>query len=288
MKFTIQILITRQSEVAFLKDTISSVSHLGDVIVGTTGDWCDGYRFKDGNRAKIRNILADSNETDWQLYLNAGETLSGEIETDDKDGYYANVISGNIFTKEIRIWNKNKLRFVNPIHEKIIYKDASILKDMFIVNNNFIYNSDIEMIKRWKRDDLRSEEPLYYEAFYYLKIGKYDNFIRLANNYLFCNNKNKMSVVMIKFYLSNVYCYIKKDITSSLQHILEILAIKPLMSEFWCLLGDIHILINENKKAKQFYENAIILGSRRLADDLFPMDISKYGEYPEMRLKELD
>jgi hypothetical protein len=54
------------------------------------------------------------------------------------------------------------------------------------------------------------------------------------------------------------------------------------MAEFWCLLGDIHYsLLKEYDKAYSFYDNAIFLGKKRLKSDLWPMEISKYSDYPE-------
>ncbi len=63
------------------------------------------------------------------------------------------------------------------------------------------------------------------------------------------------------------------------------LAKKPTMAEFWCLLGDVYYDAKDYDKAKEFYENAVILGSRRLKDDGWPMEISKYKEYPQKMIE---
>ena len=36
--------------------------------------------------------------------------------------------------------------------------------------------------------------------------------------------------------------------------------------------------------ANEFYENALILGKKRLGSDRWPMDISKYEKYPKMMI----
>jgi len=53
-----------------------------------------------------------------------------------------------------------------------------------------------------------------------------------------------------------------------------------MMAEFWCLLADVYYAIKDYDRARIFYENGLILGSRRLKDDGWPMEISKYKEYP--------
>ena len=44
-----------------------------------------------------------------------------------------------------------------------------------------------------------------------------------------------------------------------------------------CLLT----LYNKYPIAKELYENAIVLGGRRMSNDVWPMDVSKYEEYPQ-------
>jgi tetratricopeptide (TPR) repeat protein len=78
-----------------------------------------------------------------------------------------------------------------------------------------------------------------------------------------------------------VYCYIKYDYKSALESILPCIAKKPTMAEFWCLLADIYYATKDYEKAKSFYENAIILGGKRLRSDEWPLEVSKYKDYPQ-------
>ena len=57
------------------------------------------------------------------------------------------------------------------------------------------------------------------------------------------------------------------------------------MAEFWCLLGDIFYKIKQYDKAVEFYDNARIIGQRRLMDSDWPMEISKYSSYPEKMIE---
>jgi hypothetical protein len=85
---------------------------------------------------------------------------------------------------------------------------------------------------------------------------------------------------MLKYYLSMVYLKYK-NYRTSLFHLLACIAVRPLMAEFWCLLGDIFYKQDKFIESKMFYDNAVILGSRRILSDEWPMEINKYKEYPE-------
>jgi hypothetical protein len=63
------------------------------------------------------------------------------------------------------------------------------------------------------------------------------------------------------------------------------LSANVLMAEFWCLLGDAFYKLNKYAKAYSLYENAIILGERRLKSDPWPMDIPKYKSYPRKMIQ---
>ena len=87
---------------------------------------------------------------------------------------------------------------------------------------------------------------------------------------------------------NHTYDATKKDFENAVKSLIPCLAEKPTNGEFWCLLGDIYYCLKDYERAKSFYENAKILGSRRLNDDDYPMEISKYKEYPEKLIKSCD
>ena len=53
------------------------------------------------------------------------------------------------------------------------------------------------------------------------------------------------------------------------------------MAEFWCLLGDIYYASGDHDRAYDFYQNGMLLGQRRKKSSDWPMELSKYKEYPE-------
>jgi tetratricopeptide (TPR) repeat protein len=128
-------------------------------------------------------------------------------------------------------------------------------------------------------------EPQYYKSCVYLSQRKYREFIGCANHYLFKGKPGSMPYVMTKYYLGMVHCYVNKDYHQASKNVFECIATKPLMAEFWCLLGDIYHSLDIYDKAYSFYENAMILGSRRLKNDDWPFQIDKYKKHPESMMK---
>lgn len=90
---------------------------------------------------------------------------------------------------------------------------------------------------------------------------------------------------MTRYYFSLIKCYIEKNYQEAIRSLIPCLGEKPMMAEYWCLLGDIYFAIHQYDKAICFYENAIILGSKRLKNDDYPMEISKYKEYPQKMIE---
>ncbi len=91
-----------------------------------------------------------------------------------------------------------------------------------------------------------------------------------------------MPSIMNRYYYALICLQKTTKVKPTLQNLSVCLSVKPLMAEFWCLLGDVYYhRLRKFDFAKEFYENAILLGSRRLKLDKWPMDVSKYKDYPE-------
>jgi hypothetical protein len=94
---------------------------------------------------------------------------------------------------------------------------------------------------------------------------------------------------MTRYYYAFVQLTQKRAVRPTLQNLNICLCLKPLMAEFWCLSGDVYYhILSQFELAKEFYENALILGSKRLNDDIWPMDVSKYKKYPTMMIDSCD
>lgn len=92
---------------------------------------------------------------------------------------------------------------------------------------------------------------------------------------------------MLKYYVAMVEFIVYKNYEKSLEYLSICLNANLLMAEFWCLIGDIYLYLGDKIKAFSFYENALILGNRRLENDEWPIYLNKYDEYPKQKIKEI-
>lgn len=232
------------------------------------------------NNSYYKNQLIDTCTTDWILFLNSGELLEKFTLPEQKDVYRCSLINQNIITKEIRFWHKSKkVKFVNPIYENI--KSNSSSSNIWIKSNIINYNSEI--LKKWKEIEPLNNSILYYEAMEELKNGNYDNFVNKIQCFIFNEKTPSLALLMSKYYFAQVL--LKKKNKQCLTEILECLFTKPVMAEFWCLLGDFFYIKGEWSKAKIYYQNAIIMGQKRNFQDDTPVEVLKYKKYPNQMIE---
>lgn len=245
------------------------------------------------NFSQVRNQLIEKSSTHWQMYIEPYEWLvNGHDEINQicssnmQNSFSFEVAQGTIITKEIRLWHRNLL-FVNPVFETIKDKNSIQISPLIVCDQHKIDTElRLSLIEKWKKDKPTAIEPYYYQALTYLLKGKYNEFIGFANHYLFKESIG-MSSVMLRYYLAMVQGYQLNDVNEACRNLLTCIAQKPLMAEFWCLLGDLHYKIKQYSKAAEFYENAIILGNRRLNSDEWPIDVSKYKEHPNKMIENI-
>jgi tetratricopeptide (TPR) repeat protein len=287
---TTQILI--QNNENCIEETLKSIVDLGPIIIGNRGstdktiDICKKFKCKIykiyENFSESRQYLAEESDTSWQLFLNPGEILVGNPDLNGRTKYLR-IFENNLITKEIRIWNKKEnIKFKNPVFEYIQDTNSTMCKDALIYSNYTIPDFTQEILE-WKKAQPGNPSPYYYEACNFIKNKKFKEFLSSAEKYLFMD-KSGMSVIMMTYYVALVK-FFTGDINESLQKTIQCIGSNCLMSEFWCLLGDIFYKTNKFDKAVHFYENGKILGSQRKVDDLWPVDIPKYGKYPDKMIQ---
>jgi tetratricopeptide (TPR) repeat protein len=292
MKITTCILCKRPDS---LRETLAALPPIGDVLVGYWGDagavlracreaGAAAFRteFPD-DHSRAKNHLLSAVKTPWTFVLEPGEKfLAGAdeiVSATARPGVYAvQLLQGQVLSKEARLWPTGRVTYRNPVFETPA-ADGVVLDTVLASPAAGGWEGKLALVKRWQ--DLRSTsaEAHYYHACVLLGAGRYDDFIREAENYLF-RTKTGMSAVMTKYYLGLTQLYHRGDTGAAVRCALPCIAVKPTMAEFWCLLGDAYYKLREYDSAAVFYENAMILGSRRLRSDLWPMEIPKYGEYP--------
>ena len=241
--------------------------------------------------SKVRNEATKTASNKWNFYIEPWETiLNGheaikEVIGGPPAAYKVTIIQGDVITKQTRLWHKDMgLKFTNPVFERLPETDRELPVYIAVGPSNNS-NFTLELADKWSTRCPLASEPIYYKACAYLGDKNWFTFLNLANLYLYMEKSDVMSIFMTHYYVAMVNCYIVKDYKKSVQSLMVCLAKKPTMAEFWCLLGDVYYDAKDYDKAKEFYENAIILGSRRLKDDGWPMEISKYKEYPQKMIE---
>jgi glycosyltransferase involved in cell wall biosynthesis len=289
------IIITKNHEDT-ISSTIKSVKDFGSILIADIGSkdktvsLCEDLGAKvfnasfNLNFSEVKNNLIAKVNTDWVFWLDPGEVVSSggeyfDIEKPDSM-YRVMVLNDDLLMKQTRLFKKDVTRFAKPVFETLEPDLADQTLPIVITGST---KPDIKMmldsLTYWKDKEPLSPEPHYYIACLQLMCKKYEEFLATADHFLFLKNVVDESTTLIKYYMASLIK--KKNTGRALQLILECLAAYPLMAEFWCMLGDLYLFfIKEYDRAYQFYENAIILGSQRLAEDTMPMEISKYDEYP--------
>lgn len=239
--------------------------------------------------SELKNNMIQQTDSEWILFIEPWEKIIIGQENILKAAcgkpeiYSFNIIQGDILSKEIRLWHRSKnLCYKNPVFETI--EKTSIALDVYVSCKG---SRPVEkrVISQWINKNPLSPDPFYYMACWELTNNNWDSFINYAELFLHQQKKKTMSTYMTEYYLSMIQCYVKKNYQNAMQHIFSCIIKNPTMAEFWCLLGDIHCAVKQYEKAIDFYDNAIILGSRRKINSEWPMEISKYKQYPEKMIE---
>lgn len=275
-------------------NTINSIIDLPhNIIVGTSAPLDINHKkvtvvdLKQSNYNEALNYLQDLAQTDWILYLKDNETMlqsdylySLLLRPDEIYGFQ--ILQDDVILKEPRLWNKkaHKVGFKNPVFEKPNIEPTKII-DVMLYQNKSEDSSAMKKLEAWKKSMPLSIDAAYYKAFAALATKDFVEFKRTIAHYLFNLNKADIPSVMARYYLALVQGVVENNVNEAIKNIVICLAENPLMAEFWCLLGDIFVKTERFEEAIEFYENAQLLGCRRLRSDFWPMHISKYDAYPK-------
>lgn len=234
------------------------------------------------------NQLQEIAQTDWILYLKDNETIvqcdeyMPNLFINNKEVYGVQVLQDDVILKEPRLWNKkmNKVLFKNPVFEKPNIEPTKML-DIILYQQKGDDATALKRLDNWKQKMPLSIDAAYYKAFAALAARNFTEFKRIIAHYLFNLAKSDIPSVMARYYLALVQGVVENNTNEAIKNVIICLVENPLMAEFWCLLGDIFVKAEKFEEAVEFYENGMILGSRRLNSDFWPMHISKYDLYPK-------
>lgn len=275
---------------------INSVKPLGWEIIVTDIGSTDGtietcvslgakvVRMNGQNKSSCRQNILDKYHSvfyiePWEMLIEGHNQLKAQ-----SDSCYITIIHNKTVTKDIRFYNKGK--FKNPVFEFLDIQCDKEIKATIYSNGGMDQKYIQDTIQQWKQEEPLSPQPYYYQACLLLQQAKYDEFLKVAEHYLFLDKSNSIPVIMTRYYYALVCLLYKRSVQITLKNLNLCLCSNPLMAEFWCLTGDVYYhLLNKFDLAEEFYKNAIIMGGRRLKTDRWPMDIVKYKQYPEMMIK---
>lgn len=299
----INVQILTQNNEKTIKKTLESILEIKkNIFIGDYGSTdstlsiCKEYgakifNVKNLNRNEARDFLSKFSNDELNLWMQPWEILiqyDRKLKDSNSELFYVKILNNTIINWDIRIFNKN-YKFINPIFETIDNnKNIDPIDSGFTLASqlNYFSNNELEIIQKWKNEKPLSSSPYYYEACILLSMEKYEDFLNVADHYFFIEKNNSMPLIIMRYYYALVQMYHKNLVKPTLQNLNLCLSMKPLMAEFWCLLGDVYYhLIKNFEISKSFYENAIFLGRKRLKTDRWPMDISKYGNYPKKMIK---
>lgn len=299
MNLTINILVRNNQET--IEETLKSALEISDSILigdaGTTDDTikiCKKYcsniipiNFK-RNFSNAKNQMIEQNKS-WIFFLEPWEKVvsNGKLELKEDFSYKVNIIKNDLIIKETRIWHKQKkIKFKNPVFESVS-DENNMCSEIYLTGENKNKKEKDDILKIWHKEMPVENEPIYFLAFNKIIEKDWHGFLNLAEIYSYKEKKNIVSKTMINYYIAMIKTYIneEKDYKESLKRILMCIKENPLMAEFWCLLGDLFFSYKEYNKSISFYENAILLGKYRLKSDDYPIEVSKYEEYPKKMIK---
>jgi len=251
------------------------------------------HPYSQDNLGEARNEVISKGSYEYQMFMHPWETiLQGydQLKNLNKRAYIIPILDNSLMSKEARIWKVSTgIKFVNPVCEHLNEKTSNYIHCVLSSTNSYDPVNRLQQVRLWKQQNISSADPYYYLALGYLTLGDYPNFLKTSVHYMHVNTTKSISSTMNKYYFALVNTYIAKSFNPATQNITQCLEINPLMAEFWCLAGDIQYhLLKKYDKARHLYDNAKILGSQRKQDDPWPMDISKYQEYPDKMIKSCD
>lgn len=252
-------------------------------VISRPGDASGGL--PDGpDRAAVRNAHLAGLDG-WVLFLEPWEEVEnlGSIDLSAPAAYKVMVFQSGTLTREVRLWHTSLgLKFINPVYETVAC-DAAELSEVVIRSRGDPHLEDnLRRVERWCQSHPVAAEPEYYRACTLAALQRDREALAAAQTFFF-RGGHGVPAGMLHYYCAQCENRLGRP-NDAVRHLLCCVEMAPVMAEFWCSLGDIYGGTGHPGRAKEFYENAIILGSQRMTDDGWPMTIAKYRKYPQAQL----
>lgn len=292
-----------KNDEGYIENSIKSLLPLdGDILIADLGskdnsiNLCERLGAKsikiglNNDFSAAKNKLIQHAKTEWIMFVEPWEVMitpkEEVLSLFEKPGVYrSKIIQDEMITESINLWScDNKIEFHNPVFETI-NSDSQKTNIYFSSKENNRNEINSKILEIWRNRMPLSSSVSYYWSHKLLIEKKWDQFINEASSYLFKEKEDIMPITMTRYYLAMVQAVVKKNYNEAVKNIVFCLSVRPLMAEFWCLLGDIYYSNKKYEKALTFYENAIILGSSRMNGDEWPVEVAKYKKYPQKMIE---
>jgi len=237
-------------------------------------------------RSKIRNDFIQADKNEWMMYIEPGEVISSGHENileaikEEHTSRRLFVVRDDLIIKETRLWKKSSNKFVYPVYETLSPDTNPKICNAFI-SGSIEETDNLDILVKWKEREPQNPQPDYYLAIQHLVNKKYQDYLKYANLYFFREKEKSQSLITLHYYHALVELHHSRNVHECIRHITFCLTEKPLMAEYWCVLGDALYKTGMVEQAQEMFYNAIVLGQERETDDDFPVELSKYKDYPE-------
>lgn len=272
-----------------INETVKSISEFGidEIIIGTYRPTNIKHRNlkvvtlpESNDYSADLNRLIEGAKHEWLAYFKEGEIIvQADLECVQNKIYGFQILKNDIILKEARLWHKkHNLKFKNPVFEKLSGEIEEVIETI-VYDGSSNDPKAPHLLEKWSKANPFLVDCHYYKAFIALADKRLKDFKSLISQYLF-NSNTDISSTMARYYLAMIQGLFEDETNLAIHNLVLCIAENPLMAEFWCLLGDIFYKNKHYDRATEFYKNGLVLGNRRLKCDLWPMQISKYQEYP--------
>lgn len=232
-----------------------------------------------GDYSALRNSLLSDGQNmylePWEAVVRGAEHI-GSL----RGGHAFYVAESGVVSKQVRLWESG--RFENPVFETVVGASPEVTPGVVVLSEGRPDRraEATDICRGWVDDRPTSPDPHYYLACSLLAEGRAKEFAAEAMTYLSMSPPESDSVVLMNYYLARVG-FSRGDSRDAYRRALGCLVARPSYAEFWCLLGDMLCHRGEYSRASHMYGNAVVAGRRRPSDDMFPVEVAKYGSYPK-------
>lgn len=245
---------------------------------------------EDGPRDRKRIALAAASSHDYCVMIEPWESISsgaGQLAAAAASGATVRtmVVQGDMVTKPVRGWDRRRASPRQAVLECVQPdSDARLIDCTFDSSAAPPTARLIPLAKAWAKEEPLSAVPDYCLACLHLGAGDLDAFWAGSDAFLFKAKKPSMAVVMTRYYRAMVAGLSRRRPREAIENLLVCLTARPTMAEFWCLLGDVFATAGDPGRAREFYRNAMDMGRARDFADPWPVQMSKYRDYPQSRI----